>query len=442
MIKGIKFSIILALIIFLCLGNSVAQETNQVKVNSYSAVITWITDKPSTSQVEYGIDNTYGNTSPPDNELVTFHKVALNNLSPSTKYHYRVRSKDAFGNEAISGDFVFVTLKEPPADSPPQISDVQAEAIVAAGLQTQETKPVLEKSEKELASEQAGQLVKKEEPIEKTLIQKGGILLPRGKLQIEPAFTYAHVSANRISILGYTILPVLVIGEISSEKVKRDIFIQSVTGRYGLRDNLQLELKIPYRQQYERISVSDTSETTRSLSGLGDIEGGVYYQFAYERGAFPDMILGLSVKSKTGKSPYGRDIGLGTGHWAVKTSMVAVKSSDPGIIFAGLGYTWNIKRDISGYGEVDPGDTFSYNLGYAFALNYQLALSFQLEHLITTKMLIDNRSVAGSFTNVANFKYGLTWSISKNLSCDVTVSQGLTEDSPDFSLEVRFPYTF
>lgn len=439
--------IILFLIIFSLISGSVSAEDEAgggAIPNSYSATISWITDKPCTSQVEYGKNKTYGNKTLEDINLVTHHKVIIYNLVPSSLYHYRARSKDAFGNEAISPGFTFVTLKEPLKDQPPQISDVEAETIIAAGPQGQTEKA---QAKKPISSSEplqaAGQLVKREEPIEKTLIQKGGILLAKGKWQIEPAFTYAHTSANRITILGYTILPVLVIGQISSEEVKRDIFVHTMTTRYGLRDNLQLELKIPYRYQYERISVGTTSETTRHLSGIGDIEGGAYYQFAYEKAIIPDLIAGLSVKSRTGKEPYGRDIGLGTGHWGVKGSLVAVKSSDPAIIFSSLGYTYNIKRsDIPDYGTVKPGDTFEYSLGVAFALNYQLALNFQLEQIITTKMLMNHEAVPGSFTNVVNFKYGITWSISKNFSCDITATNGLTKDSPNFVLEVRFPYNF
>lgn len=435
---SVSLFFIIFCLVFVALG--LTAETKQVIANSYSATIAWNTDKPSTSQVEYDASKKYGytNITELDQDLVTSHKVTLRNLQPATMYHYRIRSKDAFGNEAISPDYTFVTLKEPPKDQPPQISDVEAKLIVAAG--PAEKAAV---SSSELATQEAGQMVKKEAPIEKALIEKGGLLLGRGKWQVEPSFAYAHVSANRIAFLGYTIIPVLVVGQISSEEVKRDIFIETLTTRYGLKDNLQLELKVPYRYQHDRVSVGTTSETTRHLAGLGDIEGGIYHQFASEKGMVPDLIAGLSVKSRTGKEPYGRDIGLGTGHWAVKGSLVAVKSSDPAIIFGGLGYTYNIKRNnIPGYGTIEPGATFNYNLGVAFALNYQLALSLQLEELVTTSMRMNDSPVPSSFTNVVNFKYGATWSISKDFSCDITATHGLSSDAPNFALEIRFPYTF
>lgn len=69
-----------------------------------SATITWITDEPATSQVEYGLSGTYGKTSQLDKQLTTSHSVALTVLEPDTLYHFKVKSTDAGGNEASSQD--------------------------------------------------------------------------------------------------------------------------------------------------------------------------------------------------------------------------------------------------------------------------------------------------------------------------------------------------
>jgi hypothetical protein len=435
-LKPKLFIISLFLIFAFCGLNTVIAtgEKKKIIVDSYSATVAWVTDKPSTSQVEYGRDAACGSRTEEDINLVTYHKVTLHNLTPATLYHYRVKSKDGLGNEAVSRNFTFATLKEPPRDAPPQISDVEAEAIVAAGPEA----PVASGTAKK-----AGQLVKKEEPIQKALIQRGGLLLKKGKLQVEPSFTYAHVSANNITIDGYTILPVLVIGTIQKLETKRDILISTLAARYGLKDDLQLDFKVPFRYQFNRESSGSTSETTEKGGGLGDIQGGLFYQFAYEKGAMPDMICGVTVKSRTGREPYGRNIGTGTGHWAIKGSVVAVKSSDPAILFAKIGYGYNIQRkNIPNYGTIRPGDTYEYGMGVAFALNYQLAISLQLEQSIGTKMRLNHNPVPGSFTNVVNFKYGATWAINKNFSCEVSATNGLTTDAPSFVLDISFPYTF
>lgn len=78
-------------------------------VGTGSAVVTWTTNEAATSQVEYGTTTAYGSLSPLDPNLVTAHSVSLSSLARRTTYHYRVRSKDAAGNEAISGDYTFKT---------------------------------------------------------------------------------------------------------------------------------------------------------------------------------------------------------------------------------------------------------------------------------------------------------------------------------------------
>jgi hypothetical protein len=282
----------------------------------------------------------------------------------------------------------------------------------------------------------------KENIIEKTLVEKGGMLIPRGKLQIEPSFTFAHFSSNRINIQGFSILPVLIIGDISTEAVKRDIFIQNLSLKYGIYHNLQGDLKVPHRYEFDRITDNVGAESTRSYSGLGDVEFGLSRQIAYENGMIPDTIFSLSTKSNSGKSTYNRQIGLGTGHWAVRGSLVAAKSSDPTVVFGSLNYTWNIKRKIANYGEVDPGDSIGYSLGTAIALSYQTAINFGYEQSVTFKMKRNKMPVNGSFLNSASLKYGFTWSISDKSSVDFSVSTGLTTDAPDYVVEVRFPYAF
>lgn len=282
----------------------------------------------------------------------------------------------------------------------------------------------------------------KERIIEKTLIERGGMLLPKGRLQIEPSFSTAHFSANRINIQGFSILPILVIGEISTETVKRDIFIETLSLKYGLLHNLQGELKFPYRYQFERVTDNLGAETTRDAGGFGDMEFSLSRQIAYEKGFIPDTLLSISAKPPTGRSPYNRAIGLGTGHWGIRSALIAAKSSDPIVVFGSLSYTWNIKRDIANYGVVEPGDTIGYSLGTALALSYQTAINFQFEQGITSKMRKNGKYVNGSFLNAASLRYGFTWSLSEKSSVDFSVSHGLTTDAPDYIVELRFPFTF
>jgi len=86
-----------------------------------TAAIVWRTDEPADSRVEYGPDVSYGNVQL-DPKHITFHKVVLTNLLPSTVYHFRVSSTDLNGNGPTwSEDFTFRT--EPgPDTAPPRIT--------------------------------------------------------------------------------------------------------------------------------------------------------------------------------------------------------------------------------------------------------------------------------------------------------------------------------
>ena len=88
----------------------VISAVNATDVMADRATITWTTDEPADSLVEFGLDTTYGNGPPLDQADVTAHSVALTGLTPGTTYHYRVSSRDAAGNLTTSGDFTLETL--------------------------------------------------------------------------------------------------------------------------------------------------------------------------------------------------------------------------------------------------------------------------------------------------------------------------------------------
>ncbi len=282
----------------------------------------------------------------------------------------------------------------------------------------------------------------KDKAIQETLQEKGGMLLGKGKLRMELGFATAHFSSNRINIQGFSILPVIVIGNISTETVKRDIFIQTTSLKYGIWNNLQGEAKVPFRYEFDRVSDNLGAEYTRNAGGIGDIEFALSRQIAYEKGAIPDLVLSIGTKTRTGRSSYTSPISLGTGHWAIKSALIAAKSSDPSLVFGSLSYIYNLARNINNYGKVKPGDTIAYSLGSAISLSYQTAISFQFEHSITAKSRKDNNPVNGSFLNSASLKFGFNWALSENFTTDVSISHGLTTDAPDYVVEIRFPVVF
>jgi len=74
-----------------------------------SATVTWTTNEQTNSQVDYGATASYGSSTPLNATLVTAHSQGLSGLAASATYHFRVKSVDAAGNPATSGDFTFTT---------------------------------------------------------------------------------------------------------------------------------------------------------------------------------------------------------------------------------------------------------------------------------------------------------------------------------------------
>lgn len=92
----------------------VISQIQEGSMSSSSITISWVTDEPSTSQIEYGQTESFGKISSTGGTLSLTHSIALVGLTPETRYYYRIRSKDAAGNETITRTFNFMILKEAP----------------------------------------------------------------------------------------------------------------------------------------------------------------------------------------------------------------------------------------------------------------------------------------------------------------------------------------
>lgn len=103
------------------------------------ATVTWTTDEPASSTVEFGTTAGYGDSAG-TSALTTNHQVGLVGLSCATTYHFRVLSTDSGGNTAIGSDGTFATGTCPPPDTtPPQISNIDAQPTATGAVITWST---------------------------------------------------------------------------------------------------------------------------------------------------------------------------------------------------------------------------------------------------------------------------------------------------------------
>lgn len=90
---------------------------SEVAVNDItldSAIISWKTNIPGTSEIDYGFSADYGSKFESKIEdRVTTHEVQLKNLESGKIYHYKVKGKDDSGDLVVSDDYVFNTYAMP-----------------------------------------------------------------------------------------------------------------------------------------------------------------------------------------------------------------------------------------------------------------------------------------------------------------------------------------
>lgn len=143
------------------------------------------------------------------------------------------------------------------------------------------------------------------------IFEQPGVLTPRGKMVLDPGFQYGYSSSNRISLVGYTIIPSLLIGLIDVREVKRNTFTASLTGRWGITNRFELEAKLPYvyrsdsvvqRKFFDGVGRDDVFNSTGY--GIGDVEFTGRYQLNDGGADNPYYIATLRLKSRTGKDPF------------------------------------------------------------------------------------------------------------------------------------------
>jgi hypothetical protein len=91
------------------LSNNIQSDT----ARSAQLIVSWDTDEPSTSRIEYGegTQSVYTSSSQTENELRTKHVVIISGLAPSKVYSLKVVSDDIAGNSRSFGPVVSITPK-------------------------------------------------------------------------------------------------------------------------------------------------------------------------------------------------------------------------------------------------------------------------------------------------------------------------------------------
>src|SRR3546814_834869 len=258
------------------------------------------------------------------------------------------------------------------------------------------------------------------------IFDQPGVLTPRGKFVLEPSLQLGYSASDRVALVGYTIIPAILIGLIDVRQVKTTSITGALSTRYGLTNHMELELRVPYSwisgDTVSREIFTGTAQDSvfnADGHGIGDIEFTARYQLPNSDPSRPYYVLWLRYKSRTGTDLFevttdcitrcvanatGTGLPLelptGSGFAAVQPGVTWLYASDPVVFFGSFSYLHNFKReDVSrtvltgapeGFpqtttefiGEVDAGDIIGFNIGVGLALNERAAISLGYDQSI------------------------------------------------------------
>jgi hypothetical protein len=212
-------------------------------------------------------------------------------------------------------------------------------------------------------------------------------------------------------------------------------------------------------------------ETTGT--GIGDVGLSANYRLFAEHGRWPETVLTVGATAPTGRAPYGLDWTVlerddddyirfavpeqqptGNGVWQANVGLSAVKTADPAILFANIGYIHSFPRgfddldanpDTVNPGEVKLGGSYYFGAGVAFAFNERTSLSISFSDKLSSRASTRYRNgqwfkVIGSDANAGTLNLGITYALNRNTTLVSMLGIGLTPDAPDFTLAFKVPY--
>lgn len=311
------------------------------------------------------------------------------------------------------------------------------------------------------------------------IFDEPSILTPPGRFVFEPSFQYSYSSNDRVALVGYTVIPAILIGLIDVREVKRNTLVPALTGRWGVGKKTELELKVPYvirsdstvsREIFTGASVDNVFDTKGN--GIGDVEVALRHQLFSAKDNWPYLVGGLRFKSRTGKDPFevvtdcvnrclGNTTGTGlpldaptgSGFYSLQPSLTWLMPSDPAVFFGGLSYTYNFERDDVSrlvlnnqqemLGSIKPGDVWGLNFGMGLSINERSSFSIGVELYSIGPTEQNGQTVRGSVrTQLASLLLGYSFRLTDKTNLNVSVGAGLTRDTPDLTLTVRVPMSF
>ncbi|MFC3816206.1 transporter [Lysobacter sp. GCM10012299] len=373
--------------------------------------------------------------------------------------------------------FVPVPMQQAPTQVAQQQSQQPQQAQAPQQQQQQPQQPVAQQQQQRPVGEAPEAASRPPEVAQ--IFDQPGVLTPAGKFVLEPSLQHGYSANDRVALVGFTVIPAILIGLIDVRQVKTTSGVATITGRYGFGGRFELEAKVPYvylnadtvsREIFTGTAVDNVFNA--SGRGMGDFEATARYQL--NRGG-PDKafyIGWLRYKSRTGKDIFevvtdcvtrcvsnatGTGLPLelptGTGFESLQPGVTWLYPSDPVVFFGSISYLYNFERHdvsrtvlLSGkefLGDVKAGDIWGFNLGMGLALNEKASISLGYDTSLVGKTEQNGKDSPGSVrVTLGTMLLGGTYRFNDKVSLNVALGVGVTRDTPDVTFTARVPISF
>ncbi len=290
--------------------------------------------------------------------------------------------------------------------------------------------------------------------LDQALVVRGGLLLPSGTLEIDHTVSYFSASSDHLSVNGFALLPVLVVGDITSQRVRQDYLLPTFITRLGLPHKFQMDFRVPYGYELFRSVDATNTEASSSSFGLGDLAASVSRQITTEHRRMPDILANVLFKSTTGKDSFNlasSQVALGTGFNAWQGNLTLAKSSDPMVFFGNLSYTANLaaKHTINAndpqnpsattVARIKPGDAVGFQIGSILALNPETSFTLGWDQRFTRVTRVNATDIPASYLVEGTLRLGTSYMYAPGKTMDLSFGVGLTPDTPNLQFSIGFP---
>jgi len=270
--------------------------------------------------------------------------------------------------------------------------------------------------------------------LEHSLVQSGSLLLESGKFELGIGFNFSRKENN---------IPILISTNKGNQKIIKNSFSRINTPlhfRMGLSGDMQINFSIPLQRVQQRLLYETAArklvDETQKGFGIGDVEIRLSKTLIKNKENIPNMIGFFSWNASNGKKSHN-GIVLSSGFDEFKVGLTATKTQDPLVFSVSVSAQKTAEKN-----NIKPGNQYAISLATFLAASPSTSLRFSIDQFFIQETISHNKKIIGSSREIALLSFGVFSSISAKTSLSLSAGAGLTNDSPDYTVNLSLSTRF